>query len=103
MGFIMRKYHHTDGASFNQEDFLSEGKRPLETAPYTLKDKIKAILKSRTQFDEKECQILNTFCSSDEDREYTLDMYDISKDKLYRLLQRVNILFSQICDKSKNR
>ncbi len=72
---------------------LFQGKSPKDVLPFTLKDKAQAMIKCRTTFTERECNIINTFCSSGEDLKYTMGFYKASKDSIYRLLKRLDDVF----------
>ena len=72
---------------------LFRGKNPRDILPFTLKDKAKAMVKCRTTFTDRECNIINTFCSSGEDLDYTIEFHDTSKDTIYRLLRRLDKIF----------
>ncbi len=74
----------------NKDSQLSLGQEPQQNRPFTLKDKAKAMVKCRTTFTERECNIINTFCSSGEDLEYTIEFHDTSKDTVYRLIRRLD-------------
>ena len=87
----MREYD--DNYLKNKDTQLSLGQEPHQNRPFTLKDKAQAMIKCRTMFTERECNIINTFCSSDEDLQYTMEFYKASKDSIYRLLKRLDEAF----------